>query len=304
VTAPAVPRGRFARGGFARGRFGARAVRARAVRAAGGSARGRFALRAVRARGRFVQWIVVPAVPQAVVHVLAEDRRLGAQLSPDELAAATQHLVAAELRVPEGPWRRDHPLGGTRGDLGFLVIEGLFTRDVRVGRHACAELLGPGDVLRPWDIDEGVGAPVRHESAWRVLQPARLAVLDARFAALAGRFPALVAELLSRTLRRSRDLAVLLAIAAMPRLDARLLAALWHLADRWGHVGPDGTLLPHRLTHETLAGMVGAQRPSVTTALRTLERRGVLRRDAGGGWLLLGDPPGDAERAVHESASA
>ena len=240
----------------------------------------------------------VPAVPSAVVHVLAEDRRLGAHLPPDDLAAATQHLVAAELRLREGPWRPDGALGDAPGDLGFLVVEGLLSRDVRVGRHGCAELLGPADVLRPWDVDEGPAAPLRHESAWRVLQPARLAVLDARFAAIAGRFPPVVAELMSRTLRRSRHLTVLLAIAGMPRLDARLLAALWHLADRWGRVGPDGTLLPVRLTHETLAGLVGAQRPSVTTALRALERHGSLRRDGAGGWLLLGDPPADAERAV------
>ena len=243
----------------------------------------------------------VPAVPQAVIHVLAEDRRLAAQLPPGDLAAAKQHLVAGELRLPEGPWRPEHPLGAAAGDLGFLVVDGLLSRDVRVGRHACADLLGAGDVLRPWDAaEDGIAAPVRHEFAWRVIQPARLAVLDARFAALAGRFPPLVAELMSRALRRSRDLAVLLAIAGMPRLDARLLAALWHLADRWGHVGPEGTLLPVRLTHETLAGLVGAQRPSVTTALRALERRGALRRDAAAGWLLLGDPPGDAERALSD----
>ena len=246
----------------------------------------------------------MPAVPPAVVHVLAEDRRLAAQLSQEDLAGATQHLVAAEVRVPDGPWRPQHPLGAAPGDLGFLIVDGLLSRDVRVGRHGCADLLGPGDVLRPWDIEDGGAAPLRHEFAWRVLQPARLAVLDARFTALAGRFPPLIAELMSRTLRRTRDLVVLLAIAGMPRLDARLLAALWHLADRWGHVGHDGTLLPLRLTHETLAGLVGAQRPSVTTALRALERRGALRRDAGGGWLLLGDPPGDAERAVLEAASA
>ena len=240
--------------------------------------------------------------PSAAVHVLAEDRRLGAHLPPDELTAATQHLVAAELRVPEGPWEIEHPLGETPGDVGFLVLDGFLSREVHVGRHWCAELLGPGDVLRPWDGDEGVAAPVRHDSAWRTLQAARLAVLDARFASLACRHPPVVAELMSRTLRRSRELAVLLAITGMPRLDARLLAALWHLADRWGHVGPDGTLLPLRLTHETLAALVGARRPSVSTALRTLERRGALRRGESGGWLLLGEPPGDAEEAVAEPA--
>jgi CRP-like cAMP-binding protein len=251
-----------------------------------------------------LQWLGVPAVPAAVVHVLSEDRRLAAQFPPEDLTAVTQRLVAAELRVSEGPWEPERPLGSAPGDLGFLIFDGLLSRDVSVGRHACAELLGPGDLLRPWDIDDGGSAPIRHEATFRVHQPARLAVLDSQFAALAGRFPPLVAELLSRTLHRSRQLTVLLAIAAMPRLDARLLAALWHLADRWGHVSPQGTLLPLRLTHETLAGLVGAQRPSVTTALRSLERRGALRRDEGGGWLLLGDPPGDAEQALQADADA
>jgi CRP/FNR family transcriptional regulator, cyclic AMP receptor protein len=237
------------------------------------------------------------------MHVLAEDRRLGAHLPPEDLTSATQQLVAAELRLREGPCTFDDRLGTAPGDLGFLVIDGLLTRELSVGRHGCTELLGPRDVLRPWDVDDGRDAPIHHESTWRIVQPARLAILDARFASLAGQFPPVIAELISRTLGRARDLALLLAIAAMPRLDARLLAALWHLADRWGRVGPHGTLLPVRLTHETLAGLVGAQRPSVTTALRTLERRGALRRDTGGGWLLLGDPPGDAERAVAERAA-
>ena len=243
----------------------------------------------------------MPAVPTAVVHVLAEDRDLGANLMPDELEPASQRLVAAEVRLSEGPWdQAGHALGSMPGDLGYLVLDGLLTRDVTVGRHGCAELLGPGDILRPWEGDDGPDAPLNHGSAWRVHHPTRIAVLDAGFASLACAYPPLISALLSRILRRSRDLAVLLAVTAMPRLDARLLAALWHLADRWGRVRPDGTLVPMRLTHEMLAGLVGAQRPSVTTALRSLERRGALRRDDGGGWLLLGDPPGDAERAARE----
>jgi CRP/FNR family transcriptional regulator, cyclic AMP receptor protein len=171
-------------------------------------------------------------------------------------------------------------------------------RETAVGRHTTGELLGQGDLLRPWDHPEDApDAPVEAANAWRVLQPARLAVLDARFAALCGRLPTVTAELMSRTLRRSRLLGMLLALSAMPRLDARLLALLWHLADRWGTVGRDGTTVPLRLTHATLAQLVGAQRPSVTSALRGLERRGMLSR-VPDGWLLHGDPPGDAEQAL------
>lgn len=235
-----------------------------------------------------------------VVRVLDEDPGLAASLDEAERAIAAQHLVAAELRVARGPWAADHPLGQSRADLGFLILDGLLVRETVIGRHTTAELLGEGDLLRPWDQSEDApDAPVDTHNAWRVLQPLRLAVLDARFATLCTRLPSVTAELLSRTLRRSRLLGLLLALSAMPRLDARLLALLWHLADRWGKVGPDGTHVPLRLTHATLAQLVGAQRPSVTSALRSLEARGLLRRlPEGGGWLLFGEPPGDPEQAL------
>jgi hypothetical protein len=44
------------------------------------------------------------------------------------------------------------------------------------------------------------------------------------------------------------------------------------------------------LTHRSLANVVGARRPSVTTALSELQRRGRLAR-VDTGWLLLGRPP-------------
>jgi CRP-like cAMP-binding protein len=199
----------------------------------------------------------------------------------------------------------EHPLGQSRGDLGFLILDGLLVRETVIGRHTTAELLGRGDLLRPWDQSEDApDAPVTARHAWRVLQPTRLAILDARFAVLASRLPAITAQLLSRTLRRSRLLGLLLALSAMPRLDARLLALLWHLADRWGKVAPDGVHVPLRLTHATLSQLVGAQRPSVTSALQVLEKRGLLARLPDGGWLLFGEPPGDPEQALADDAAA
>lgn len=234
-----------------------------------------------------------------VVQVLAEDPELGAALAEPERALAVQHLVAAELRLPAGDWLPDHPLGRSPGDLGFLVLGGVLSRETLVGRHATAELLGEGDLLRPWDHGDVSGAPIASGHAWRVLEPTRLAVLDARFGAIAGRFPTVTAGLVSRMVRRAQRLGLMLAVSAMPRLDERLLTLLWALADRWGRVGTDGTLLPLPLTHATIGRLVGAQRPSVTSALNGLEERGFLARAPdGSGWLLLGDPPGLAEDAL------
>jgi CRP-like cAMP-binding protein len=64
----------------------------------------------------------------------------------------------------------------------------------------------------------------------------------------------------------------------------------WHFAGRWGRVRGDGVLLPLRLTHTVLADLVAARRPTVTTALSDLSKRGLIRA-VDDGWLLLGQAP-------------
>lgn len=58
---------------------------------------------------------------------------------------------------------------------------------------------------------------------------------------------------------------------------------LWHLADRWGRVTPDGVIVPLKLTHEALGRLVGAQRPTVTLALGELVASGRVTRALTGG---------------------
>jgi CRP/FNR family transcriptional regulator, cyclic AMP receptor protein len=60
----------------------------------------------------------------------------------------------------------------------------------------------------------------------------------------------------------------------------------WHLADRWGRVGPESIAIHVPLTHEMLAKLVGATRPTVTTALSRLAARDLLVRGADGIWRL------------------
>jgi CRP-like cAMP-binding protein len=64
----------------------------------------------------------------------------------------------------------------------------------------------------------------------------------------------------------------------------------WHLADRWGTVNADGVTVPLPVTHDVLAQLVCAQRPTVTTALRRLNEAGFLRRRADKTWLLTACP--------------
>jgi CRP-like cAMP-binding protein len=224
------------------------------------------------------------------IRLLEAQPDLADGLSPEDEAQARRHVVALLDGVEPGPWDPSQRYAEDPSFFGLLVVDGMIARDVELGGRRCSELLGPGDLLRPWDYDESGAASVPSESAWNVLEPSRVAVLDGRFARVACRYPELVARLIGRTLRRSRWLAILLTISSMPRVDARVQALFWHLADRWGHVTLDGVVVPVRLTHDMIGRLVGAHRPSVTTALSELSRADRIAR-LPHGWLLRGDPP-------------
>jgi CRP/FNR family transcriptional regulator, cyclic AMP receptor protein len=224
-----------------------------------------------------------PTDHRRVVRVLAEDPDLAAGIPADARPRATEHVRAEALTVEHGAW---HP-GRKRTDaaLGLLVLDGLISRRVRLGQFASTELLGAGDVVQPWD--EGGEPPlVPSRVEWEVLLPARLAVLDHRFTASAQSWPQISSVLLGRAFRRTRWQGLLLALVHFPRVDVRLLVLFWHLAERWGRVGREGMLVPLPLTHEALARLVGARRPTVTTALGGLRRRDWVYRRADGHWVL------------------
>lgn len=234
-----------------------------------------------------MQATVITAPKPNVVHVLDADERLADALG-DDAAAAREHLIARLERVPCGVWRPPTGLRANRG-IGLLVLDGLLVRRVHVsGRHR-AELLGGGDLLRPWQESEA--ALVAGDASWRVIAPLQIAVLDRRFAARAGRWPDLVGALVGRALARSRPLADQLALAHVPGVDLRLLALFGQLAERWGVVARDGVVIRMRLSHELLGEIVGARRPTVTTALSALSERGELVRRSEGDWLLPGVRP-------------
>jgi hypothetical protein len=127
-------------------------------------------------------------------------------------------------------------------------------------------------------------------SAVRTLPGTRLALLGRELLFAASRWPSLVAGLQARASQQAERLAAQLVICQLPRVDQRLLALLWLLAESWGRVTPAGVALPLKLTHEALGALVGARRPTVTLALRELTERGAIVRQ-NEGWLLLEAPP-------------
>jgi hypothetical protein len=222
--------------------------------------------------------------------VLEEDPDLADTVLPERRTAATEELTASAIRIAPGAWMPSESEFAP-GGIGLLVMRGLLLRRVGIEGRYGAELLGECDILRPLQGEDGAST-LSTTTGWSVIEPTRLAVLDDPFTARLVRYPELVGRLIGRSVGRCRQLAVNMAIVHQARVDVRLHMLLWHLAGRWGRVRSDGTVLPMRLTHALLADLVAARRPTVTSALSELSRRGLVRY-LEDGWLLIGEPPGE-----------
>jgi CRP/FNR family transcriptional regulator, cyclic AMP receptor protein len=228
--------------------------------------------------------------------ILLEDPSLGEQLSGRRLLSAIRVCTASTARLSRGVWSPRVKSARVRDGIGLLLLEGLLTRRVGVDGRFGAELLGSGDLLRPWQQDDAESTlPLTGE--WMVLRPARVAVLDRDFLLRLTPYPEVTSALFGRAIKRARQLALSMAIVHQPRVDVRLHMFFWGLADRWGTVHPDGVRVGVQLTHAVLAEMVAAARPSVTKALGELGERGVVRW-TGDSWLLGGPPPAELGEVV------
>jgi hypothetical protein len=227
-----------------------------------------------------------------IAPLLDLDADLGRYLPADRVAAARAEIAVRVVNLRRGPWPVER-LGGTDPrHLGLLVVDGLFGREVLADDVSSLELVGPGDVVRPWD--EPADFPLlRAEVRWNVLADARLAILDREVAVRLARQPEIYAALIERFSWRTRRLATLATISQLNRVDRRVVTLLWHLAERWGRVTPAGVVVPLALSHRMLAQLVGARRPTVSTALGELSRAGEVSRAADGTWLLTGSPAGE-----------
>lgn len=205
---------------------------------------------------------------------------------PEELEVARSRAVAAVMDLEPPGWdpapvvQRAEP-----GWLGLFVLDGLLLRRVEVGKRSACELFGPTDLIRPWDTD-GEYDPLPISVSWLVLKRTRLAVLDTAFVLRIARWPTITSRIVSRVAQRARYLTLTQAVTHLPRAYVRLLILFWLLAERWGRVGTEGVYVTLPLTHEVLAMLIGAHRPTVTIALQRLTRAGFLIRERSDRWLL------------------
>jgi len=221
-----------------------------------------------------------------MVALLDADPDLATGVPPEELEVARGRAVAAVMEIEPPGWDPAPLVARSEsGWLGLFVLDGLLLRRVEVGKRSACELFGPSDLIRPWDTD-GEYDPLPISVNWLVLKRTRVAVLDTTFALRIARWPTISSRLVSRVAQRARYLALTQAVTHLPRAYVRLLILFWLLADRWGRVGTDGVYVTLPLTHEVLAMLIGAHRPTVTIALQRLTRAGFLIRERSDRWLL------------------
>jgi CRP/FNR family transcriptional regulator, cyclic AMP receptor protein len=201
-------------------------------------------------------------------------------------AEVLEGLLVPVVEVPAG----DLDLGGVLADhsaFGLLLLGGMLARRVVVSGAATLRLVGPGDVV---SAAPAAASMLVAGSGWRAAAPTRMAVLGREVLLAAHRAPRLVAGLQVRGAEQADRVMLQLAICQLPRVEDRVLSMLWLLAESWGQVTMHGTALRLHLTHETIGGLVGARRSTVTLALGQLTDDGAILRHERG-WLLLQPAP-------------
>jgi hypothetical protein len=167
------------------------------------------------------------------------DPDLGRLLAPERAAEARAELGVHLTLIRRGVWDAGRLAEAGADELGLLMLDGVIAREVLLADTTSVELLGSGDVLRPWRRDDEASLS-RHEIRWTALAKARLAVLDRDFASRLARFPEVNAVIVERVIDRVHRLALTHAISQLNGVDRRLLALFWHLAERWGRMTPSG----------------------------------------------------------------
>jgi hypothetical protein len=236
------------------------------------------------------------------VALLDADPELGEGMDEQRLAEARRAIAVRRFAPAAKAWSDDALDRLVGGGIGALLLSGVLARELAMSDNVTTEIVGPGDLLVPSHLNDP-GRLLRSDVRWTVIEPPTFALLSAAVTEALEAFPAIHLQLLRRVAARADRLSVAQAISQLNGVDRRILTLLWQLAERWGHVRADGVHVPLCLSHRLLAQLVGARRPTVSTAVTTLIAEGKVRRLQEGGWLLIGEPvglpTGEARRVIH-----
>jgi CRP/FNR family cyclic AMP-dependent transcriptional regulator len=223
--------------------------------------------------------------------LLGIDPDLGQLLASERATAAARDLRARVTTLDIGPWYPAELGCASALDVGLLIVRGVIARELWVHDAPSAELFGPGDIIRFRRLEAPPQAMLHTTARWTALGKAAVAVPDRNTRIALRNYPEVAAILVDRLNARAERLAVTQAISQITGVEMRVEALLWHLAERWGRVGTNGIIIPVALSHRMIGSLVGARRPTVSTAIARLTEEGRLTRRPDGSWLLMSSEP-------------
>jgi CRP/FNR family cyclic AMP-dependent transcriptional regulator len=193
------------------------------------------------------------------------------RLEPSVVAAVTERLVPADYQPGQMIFAEGEP-----GDRLYIIASGKVKIACRApgGRENLQAVLGPSDMFGELAVFD----PGPRSSSATAVTEVRAKFTDR--AALRGWIadhPEIAEQLLrvmARRLRRTIDNQVELISADVP---GRLAKQLLQLAQPFGSQDDGAMHVPHDLTHEELAQLIGASRETVTKALSDFARRGWIQ---------------------------
>ena len=168
---------------------------------------------------------------------------------------------------------------GDQGNRLYVIGEGKIKLGLTSvdGRENLLAILGPGEMFGELSLlDPGP----RTATATAVAETQLIALGNEDLNAfLLGR-PAVASSMLTALARRLRRTNDNLADLVFTDVPGRVAKALLDLSSRFGRPSEDGILVPHDLTQEELAQLVGASRETVNKSLADFASRGWIKLEA------------------------
>ncbi|HMX71277.1 MAG TPA: helix-turn-helix domain-containing protein [Solirubrobacterales bacterium] len=224
--------------------------------------------------------------PEGTVRLLDAEPTLARGIERRLLDEAREKLIAEVRRVEAGPWEEARVIPSDPLFLGYLILEGALIREIDVSGRPSIELLGPGDLIRPWVVPQALDA-LHVNDEWSLLSTGHIAIVDESFHEKAQGYPSILTVLMDRVVARARWLGFQVALSQLTRIDHRLLLTFRYVAERWGVDDPRGVKIPIRLSHRNLAALIGARRPKVSSALTTLSECDLIEQSPDGTWTFF-----------------
>ena len=192
-------------------------------------------------------------------------------LDDEVFAILTSELTEVELSRGASAFHE-----GDQGDQLYVIMSGKIKlgRTASDGRENLVAVLGPGEIFGEMALFD----PSPRSTAATAVSETQLAGLNhENLMKVLERNPAVSQQLLQALARRLRRTNENLADLVFSDVPGRVAKALLDLADRFGSTTEDGVHVPHDLTQEELAQLVGASRETVNKSLAEFVSRGWIR---------------------------